>query len=63
MTSEYCYSVVRHKGQEIDTAGFLSGFCPSGVGQNEIVLGGKYTFVCKACGNLGGSGGMLPQEI
>ena len=25
--------------------------------------GGKYVSVCKACGKLGGSGGMLPQEI
>ena len=24
--------------------------------------GGKYISVCKACGKLGGSGGMLPQE-
>ena len=24
---------------------------------------GKYVFVCKACGKLGGSGGMLFQEI
>ena len=27
------------------------------------LLGGKYVFVCKACGKLGGSKGMLPQEI
>ena len=25
--------------------------------------GGKYVFVCKACGKLGGSGGTLPWEI
>ena len=25
--------------------------------------GGKYVFVCKACGELGGSGGMLPWEF
>ena len=25
--------------------------------------GGKYVFMCKACGKLGGSGGMLPREI
>ena len=25
--------------------------------------GGKYAFVCKACGKLGGSGGMFPREI
>ena len=25
--------------------------------------GGKYIFVCKACGKLGGSGGMLSHEI
>ena len=24
--------------------------------------GGKYVSVCKACGKLGGSGGMLPRE-
>ena len=27
------------------------------------LLGGKYTSVCKACGKLGLSRGMLPQEI
>ena len=26
------------------------------------LLGGKYVSVCKACGKLGGSRGMLPQE-
>ena len=33
-------------------------------GQNEIVwiIGGTNS-VCKACGKLGGSGGMLPKEI
>ena len=25
--------------------------------------GGKDAYVCKACGKLGGSGGMLPREI
>ena len=25
--------------------------------------GGKYISVCKACGKLGGAGGMLPWEI
>ena len=48
---------------------FLS-FVPKG-GQNEIVwiIGGASTisvckgiFMCKACGKLGGSGGMLPQR-
>ena len=27
------------------------------------VLGGKYVSVCKACGKLGESGGMLPREM
>ena len=27
------------------------------------LLGGKYVSVCKVCGKLGGSGGMLPREI
>ena len=27
------------------------------------LLGGKYVSMCKACGKLGGSGGMLPWEI
>ena len=27
------------------------------------LLAGKYVSVCKACGNLGGSGGMFPREI
>ena len=27
------------------------------------LMGGKYVSVCKACGKLGGSGGMLPWEI
>ena len=27
------------------------------------LLGGKYVSVCKACGKLGGSGGMLSREI
>ena len=27
------------------------------------LLGGKYVSVCKACGKLGGSWGMLPREI
>ena len=25
--------------------------------------GGKYVSMCKTCGKLGGSGGMLPREI
>ena len=34
-------------------------------GQNEIVwiIGGEYVFMCKACGQLGESGDMLPWEI
>ena len=31
-------------------------------GKYEL-LAGKYVSVCKACGNLGGSGGMFPREI
>ena len=47
--------------------GFFQFFCPRG-GQNDIVWiigggGGKYISVCKACGKLGGAGGMLPWEI
>ena len=46
-------------------SGYVSfSFLPNG-GQNEILWiigGGKYVFVCKACGKLGGSGGMLPWE-
>ena len=48
-------------------SGFLSAFCPRWV-QNDIVCiigggGGKYVFVCKTCGKLGGSGGMLPGKF
>ena len=46
-------------------SGFLSAFCPRW-GPNEIEWiigggggGGKYVSVCKAWGELGGSGGML----
>ena len=45
--------------------GFFQLFAQGG-GQNEIVWiigGGKYVSMCKACGKLGGSGGMLPWEI
>ena len=45
----------------------LFGQEEGGEGQNEIVWitggGGKHIFVCKTCGKLGGSGGMLPREI
>ena len=45
---------------------FSFRFLPKGGRQNEIVWiigGGKHIFVCKACGKLGGSGGMLSREI
>ena len=30
----------------------------------DLIGGGdKYVSMCKACGKLGGSGGMLPREI
>ena len=35
-------------------------FCPRGA---SMPKGGKYVSVCKAYGTLGGSGGMIPQEI
>ena len=43
----------------------LSAFCPrvgGGGGEKShcMDLGGKHIFVCKACGKLGASGGMLP---
>ena len=28
----------------------------------ELLGGGKYVSTCKACGKLGGSGSMLPEE-
>ena len=44
--------------------GFLSAFCPRGAKWDCMdYWGGKYVSVCKACGKLGGSGGMLPREI
>ena len=53
------------------TSGFLSAFFPvrggGGGGGGKMglygLLEGKYVFMCKACGKLGGSGGMLPREI
>ena len=51
--------------------GFFQLFAQGGVyagfrGQTEtvwIIEGGKYVSMCKACGKLGGSGGMLSWEI
>ena len=44
--------------------GFFQLFAQEKAKWNHLdYKGDKYVFVCKACGKLGGSGGMLPQEI